>query len=278
MKKITKTEFLKLLSTQREFVELDCRNFKLNNLTLANKNFEKCVFSTIVNCTFNDCEFDECTFDNAFISECSFDNTSIEYSDLTDATFIECTFKQSSLNNSKLYCADLSQCTLNDTSLHDANCTNAAFRECNFNAMKYDECTCNFALNCPEKGSFTAFKKAYLNDGTLAIVELRVPADALRSSATTRKCRVSKAKRRNLRKQRNTTRQFIKTNKGPRGLNFALRYLYKDVKNTDDVVKAAWETVPDFSKLSQVKKITKANSAPVTKLSDHQGKLMCTAF
>ena len=49
MKKITKTEFLKLLSTQREFVEFDCRNFKLNNLTLNGKNFEKCLFSTIVN-------------------------------------------------------------------------------------------------------------------------------------------------------------------------------------------------------------------------------------
>ena len=194
MKKITKTEFLKLLSTQREFVEFDCRNFKLNNLTLNGKNFEKCLFSTIVNCTFNECEFDECTFDNAFISECNFNDTSIECSDLTDASFIECEFKQSSLNSSKLYCADFSQCTLEDTSLHDANCTNAAFRECNFNAMKYNECTCNFALNCPEKGSFTAFKKAYLNDGTPAIVELRVPSDALRSSATTRKCRVSKAK------------------------------------------------------------------------------------
>ena len=47
----------------------------------------------------------------------------------------------------------------------------------------------NLALACPEKGSFTAFKKA--ND---FIVELLIPEDAKRSSATSRKCRCSKAK------------------------------------------------------------------------------------
>jgi len=44
-------------------------------------------------------------------------------------------------------------------------------------------------LQCPEKGTYTAFKKA---NGY--IVELEIPADAMRSSATTRKCRASKAK------------------------------------------------------------------------------------
>lgn len=97
-------------------------------------------------------------------------------------------------------------------------------------------------------------------------------------NSVSRKLYRSKAKRRMLRKQRDTTRQFVKTNKGPVGINFAFRYLYKDVKNADDVVKAAWETVPDFNKLSQVKKVNEPNSAPVTKLSDQQGKLMCTSF
>ena len=43
---------------------------------------------------------------------------------------------------------------------------------------------------CPEKGSFTGFKKVRGN----YIVELEILADALRSSATGRKCRCSKAK------------------------------------------------------------------------------------
>ena len=48
-------------------------------------------------------------------------------------------------------------------------------------------------LACPEQGSFTAYKKVYY-DGGPVIVELRVPANAKRSSATSNKCRCSKAK------------------------------------------------------------------------------------
>lgn len=44
-------------------------------------------------------------------------------------------------------------------------------------------------MACPEIGSYVAFKKA--ED---FIVVLEIPEDALRSSATTRKCRASKAK------------------------------------------------------------------------------------
>ena len=46
-----------------------------------------------------------------------------------------------------------------------------------------------FSIACPEKGSFTAFKKCK-ND---MIVELEIPADAKRSSASGRKCRADKA-------------------------------------------------------------------------------------
>ena len=49
--------------------------------------------------------------------------------------------------------------------------------------------TAFFALQCPESGAFTAYKKAHDK-----IVKLEVCEDALRSSATSRKCRCSKAK------------------------------------------------------------------------------------
>ena len=48
----------------------------------------------------------------------------------------------------------------------------------------------NYPIACPEKGSFTAFKKV----PGCYIVELEIPSDAMRSSATSRKCRCSKAK------------------------------------------------------------------------------------
>ncbi len=46
---------------------------------------------------------------------------------------------------------------------------------------------------CPEEGSFIGFKKAY-GGCDFAIVELEIPAEAKRSSATTRKCRCDKAR------------------------------------------------------------------------------------
>ena len=53
----------------------------------------------------------------------------------------------------------------------------------------YNEHTAFFALCCPEEGSFVGYKKA---GGK--IVKLQIPKTAKRSSATSRKCRCSKAK------------------------------------------------------------------------------------
>jgi len=47
-------------------------------------------------------------------------------------------------------------------------------------------------LNCPETGSFTAYKKARIGTQRV-IVKLLIPEDAKRSSATSRKCRCDKA-------------------------------------------------------------------------------------
>ena len=55
--------------------------------------------------------------------------------------------------------------------------------------IRYGDTTSFFALQCPEKGAFIGYKKARSK-----IIELEICADALRSSATSRKCRCSKAK------------------------------------------------------------------------------------
>ena len=50
-------------------------------------------------------------------------------------------------------------------------------------------------IRCPEKGSFIGFKKALSSNMEVeVIVELEIPAEAKRSSATDRKCRCDKAK------------------------------------------------------------------------------------
>ena len=72
--------------------------------------------------------------------------------------------------------ANLTGANLYGADLTGANLTGA-------NNVKYP-------IACPEKGSFTGFKKVRGD----YIVELEIPSDALRSSASSRKCRCSHAK------------------------------------------------------------------------------------
>ena len=85
-----------------------------------------------------------------------------------------------SLRGANLYSADLYGANLHGVNLYGVNFHGAVLREAK---------NLNFPIACPEKGSFTAFKKA-----GVYIIELEIPSDALRSSSTTRKCRCSKAK------------------------------------------------------------------------------------
>lgn len=77
---------------------------------------------------------------------------------------------------------------LNEYDFYGANLSGANLRSANLLNVRYDECTGFFALVCPEEGSFIGYKKANGH-----IVKLRITEDALRSSATSRKCRCSKA-------------------------------------------------------------------------------------
>ena len=84
--------------------------------------------------------------------------------------------------------ADLRGADLRGANLSDANLSDANLSGVNLCGVKYDEKTAFFAQSCPEEGAFIGFKKA---GGK--IVKLLIPEDAKRSSATSRKCRCSKA-------------------------------------------------------------------------------------
>lgn len=94
--------------------------------------------------------------------------------------------KVADLSGADLNWATLSGANLNEVNLVWANLRGADLRGADLNGDK----DINYPINCPEKGSFIGFKKVSDN----LIVELEITEDALRSSATGRKCRCSKAK------------------------------------------------------------------------------------
>ena len=94
----------------------------------------------------------------------------------------------SDLSGSNLSDSDLRGCDLRRSDLSGSNLSDSYLRGSNLRGVRYNECTAFFALQCPEEGEFIAWKKV-----KGCIVKLLIPADAQRSSATSRKCRASKA-------------------------------------------------------------------------------------
>lgn len=84
--------------------------------------------------------------------------------------------------------ANLSGANLYGAKLGGAKLGGAKLCGANLRGVRYNEQTAYYAMQCPEKGAYIGYKKA---EGK--IVELEIQADAKRSSATTRKCRASKA-------------------------------------------------------------------------------------
>ena len=86
--------------------------------------------------------------------------------------------------------ADLRNANLRNANLRNANLRNANLRNAkNTDKIAWNAHTAFYPLQCPETGSFIGYKKA-----AGKIVMLEICADAKRSSATSRKCRCSKAK------------------------------------------------------------------------------------
>ena len=107
---------------------------------------------------------------------------------LSDANLSDANLRYADLSGAELVCAYLSGADLSGADLGNANLGSA-----DLSGADLCDAKINFHIACPEKGSFIAFKKAGNNYNNY-IVELLIPEDARRCSATSRKCRCDKAK------------------------------------------------------------------------------------
>ena len=103
---------------------------------------------------------------------------------LSNADLFGANLRGANLRGANLRNADLFGADLSGANLRGANLSRASMDQ-----MIWDIHTAFYPLQCPDSGSYIGYKKA-----SGLVVELEIPADARRSSATSRKCRASKAK------------------------------------------------------------------------------------
>lgn len=108
---------------------------------------------------------------------------------LFGANLSDADLRGANLSDADLPGADLSCANLRDADLSGANLRGADLSGASMDQMIWDIHTVFYPLQCPDSGSYIGYKKA-----SGLVVELEIPADARRSSATSRKCRASKAK------------------------------------------------------------------------------------
>ena len=117
-------------------------------------------------------------------------STNLREADLYNANLSRADLCRADLHRANLCHADLRYANLSGSDLRGADLRGANLSKADLSGIMVNELTFGYFMTCPEKGAYVGFKKCRED----RIVELLIPEDALRSSATTRKCRASKAK------------------------------------------------------------------------------------
>ena len=139
-------------------------------------------------------DLSDANLSGADLSCADLSDANLRCADLSCANLFGTNLSGADLSNANLFgtnlrCADLSGADLSGADLSCANLIGADLCGASIDQMMWDIYTVFYPLQCPESGSYIGYKKA-----SGLVVELEIPADARRSSATSRKCRASKAK------------------------------------------------------------------------------------
>ena len=173
---MTQEELNKILEAHNHYLAQDCEGWKNMRADLSNANLSN------VNLRGADLSFADLSY--ATLSDADLGGADLSGAYLGDADLSDADLSEANLSGATLGKADLSGARLYGTILVHTDLSGAKLDK-----IKYNENTTFFALVCPEEGDFIAWKR--VNN---IIVKLSIPAEAKRSSATTRKCRCEYAK------------------------------------------------------------------------------------
>ena len=160
------------LKERKEGELLNLRDMELSDADLSGWDLSWVDFSltSFHRVSFDHADMHRCAVENALFDDCSFRGTN---------------FRQANLKGAAMRYDDLSGADISGADLFSA-----VLEHANLTGVISDENTKFFRLYCPEKGAFLGYKKCFNN----RLVQLLIPADAKRTSATMNSCRCSKAK------------------------------------------------------------------------------------
>ena len=169
----------------------DLRNADLSNADLfgANLRGANLFGANLRGADLRNADLSNANLSNANLFGAYLRGANLSNADLSDADLRCANLCDADLFRANLRCANLSNADLSDADLRCANLCDADLCEASIDQMMWNIYTVFYPLQCPESGSYIGYKKA-----SGLVVELEIPADARRSSATSRKCRASKAK------------------------------------------------------------------------------------
>ena len=167
MEKLTQKQIKKMLEGHKHWLNEDCKGW---GTMMAD---------------FSSCDLRDVDLRGANLLYADLSDVDLRGADLRDADLRGANLRGADLRDADLRDADLRGANLRGVNLRDANLHNADLRGAD---LRGAEEVPYIPMVCPEEGDFIGWKKA---GGK--IVKLHIPQDALRSSATTRKCRCNKA-------------------------------------------------------------------------------------
>ena len=211
MTELTREKLNKILEEHKHWIDEDCKNWEemranlrranLLNADLSGADLHNADLRGANLCGACLCDADLRGID---LRRADLRNANLRNADLHDADLHDTDLRGADLRGANLCGAFLLNADLSGADFHSANLLNADLSGAdlrNADLRGANLCYANLMgaknvpyipMVCPEEGDFIGWKKAEGNKDKV-IVKLRIPSDAKRSSATTRKCRCSKA-------------------------------------------------------------------------------------
>ena len=168
-------------------IEADLSNASLSNSNLRNANLR--------NANLNNANLREANLYGANLRDADLNNADLRDADLRDACLRYANLRKACLRYANLRKADLRKADLSEADMYEADLKEANLLGTNLKntntvcAVINEDTKIDYPIACPKTGSFIGYKKAVFRK----IVKLQICEDAKRSSATTKKCRCSKA-------------------------------------------------------------------------------------